>query len=220
MRQLALDRASRASGDELVVPGLAASADAQPARSSAWDEEFDGGRGAWKVLQGSGHSFNGTAPSHLVMQSASSAYRTGVPAAPFTVTARCSDVAFDNIVTTNGNATLGLGEVDPSTGGMFGLELDVANLGNTSLYGARWSALAYLGNIGTLFEYPGHAMAYPHFQRLVVNSSTSVDGYFSFDGIRWIQELSAYNPGFTIGSIVLLSYACKTAWDWVRFTQP
>lgn len=201
---------------DIAIPNWLAP-DVLPASPSQWDEEFDATLGAWKVGTGGPVTVR---DSHLRMPTSTAVYRTGVPPIPFEVVAKCAAVNFDNLHTTTANASLGLGVADPTAGASFSLELDIGIVDNTSFFGAHWTNLVFDNNIGTELRHVGYAIAVPHWQKLVVNSTTSVDGWFSMDGIFWTyQELSAYNPSLTIGSVTLMSYGCQTAWDYVRFKR-
>ena len=205
--------ASRGGGT-IISPGLL-----------AYDEEFDGSQGQWTAPDlGFGTAdINDTSPGEAYMPSGTALHRAGLPTPPFTVTARCTFLEYDNIDTTFGNASLGLAETAPAESPgpqMYVLQWDIAFLGEIGVIDGYWEQYVdtptHLGPYVKLGD--GDAFELPHYQRMVVNSFTDIDTFYSLDGTDWMAYDTGTNPGFTPGAIVLLSYSSTTRWDWVRFT--
>lgn len=201
------------SGGGLVAPG------------NGFDEEFNGGMGDWVAPDlGFGTAdINTTSPGEAYMPRGTALHRASIPTPPFTMTARCTFLQYDNIYTTFANASLGLAEASPSAPPgpqMYVLQWDIAFLGEIGVIDGYWEQYVdtptHLGPYVKLSDDLTHQI--PHWQRMVVNSFTDIDTYYSTDGLNWTLYDSGTNPGFTPGAVVLLSYACTTRWDWIRFT--
>lgn len=79
--------------------------------------------------------------------------------------------------------------------------------------------------ISTQTNFPGstgtHALGYPMWLRLVVNSSTDIEGWHSYNGYIYYRFFSAYNPSFTVGSFgfgisAFAGIEMKMAVDWIH----
>ena len=214
------DRASSRPGD-LVIPATF-DVDAMPSVPSPWDDEFDGsGQGKWinEVSSGGSFDLNKTVKSHILAQTTTTVRLPSIPPTPFTVTAKCSSVVYDNLTSTAANASLGVGEA--TLGKFEAIEWDIDTLGQVGPYVGVWANIgASPTHRGTLINTEGFALQDTHYQRVIVASTTDVTYQWSFGGKLWTTIAANANPGFTIASVVILSYACVTAWDWVRFTRP
>lgn len=195
------------------------------APDNGFDEEFNGGMGDWVAPDlGFGTAdINTTSPGEAYMPVGTALHRVGLPTPPFTVTARCTFLQYLDIDASFGNASLGLAEASPATSPgpkMYVFQWDIAFLGEIGAIDGYWEQYVdtptHLGPYVKLGD--GDLYEIPHWQRLVVNSFTDIDTYYSTDGINWITYDTGTNPGFTPGAVVLLSYGCTTRWDWVRFT--
>lgn len=161
-------------------------------------------------------------------------YWTSMPAAPFTVTACLASYANPTGPSVRADVGLMLGEATP--GKFIHGWVDVAEDSYMTICGSKWtSPSTWSANIGDFLNSgsgagsrartPGLVLVRKHYSRFVVHSTTNVDGYFSFDGVLYTKWLTAYNPGFTIGSFGIdmhvgdaVNYAdCAVAVDWIRF---
>jgi hypothetical protein len=190
-----------------------------------FDDEFDQGNRGWTLsdLLSNGYDFGVTNAGHLRLGSGSVAHRARIPAMPFTVTAFLSSVVFDDINTTYGNATLGIAEASPAGSPgpkWWGPEMpDVDSLGATARYDGRFANFAATPtHLGTRIDGSGHAFEVPTYQRIIVHSATNMDIEYSTDGVSYSSYGTGFNPTLTPGAIILVSFACTTQWDWVRFT--
>ena len=190
-----------------------------------YDEEFLGDGGAWTLtaILGGTLDINTTAPGKIHMPTGSAAHKVGLPSFPFTVTAFCSYILYDDINSVYANATLAISEASPagSPGPLhWGLEWDVDILGSIAVYDIRrvsfGGSLTHLGTKQN--ETAGLTREVPHYQRIVAHSSTDYDLQWSLDGSSWTTYGTAFNPTLTAGAIMLISFGCTTEWDWIRFT--
>jgi hypothetical protein len=188
-----------------------------------FNEEFDAPVSpAWQALASSPGTYdvNSTSPGHLYMAGGSGTGAVGIyrsiPAMPFTVTAFISSNGLNNGEFSD--VGLLLGEATP--GKFIHGCWDVSVLGHFNVLGSYWPSPTVWSNNFSDFGNVG-STALAHYTRFVVHSSTNVDGYYSTDGVSWSQWLTAYNPGFTIGSVGLDMHAPAgraCAVDWIRFT--
>lgn len=227
MTTLSVDRTG------LVMPSLIAAHDRTPDRPSPWDDEFDGELGtAWKSVTGWGapSDVDKTIPSCVTFRpGAGSAgiFRLGLPATPFTMTARVAAQDWGGSLTPKGG---GIGFAEATPGKLFYGPLDVADSDYMCIAGGYWTdPSTFSSNIGTwttggsasssVSRVHGYAYSRPYVVKFVVNSATNIDGYISWGG-GWQQWLSAYNPGFTMAGVIIFASAVAFAYDWVRFTTP
>lgn len=188
-----------------------------------WNEEFNGDGSVWTVAGANAVSFNDVVPGAVAMESGMVIVRPSVPPAPFTVTAFYSVIEYDDIDTIFANATLAIGGAEDadSTGPKFyGLEWDVDQLGSIAIYDGLFADYAATPtHLGTKTnETAGLALQVPHYQRMIVRSGTDIDLLYSFDGETWITYATGRNPGIELEAVLLVSFGCETAWDWVRFS--
>jgi hypothetical protein len=199
-------------------------ADRVPEFGLAYDDEFDGENREWTIAGLNDVEFNGDRyPGAVFMESGMVVHRARVPPLPFTVTAYCSSLVYDDIYSVYANATLAIGgNVDPAGRGprFYGLEWDVAHLGKIGIFDGVFdhyrATPRHLGRMK--FETPGLAMQIPHYQRLVVNSGNDVDLYYSTDGVDYKNYAKGRDPGLNVEAVMLVSFGCETVWDWVRFS--
>jgi len=225
---------SREVPGAIIVPGYGSDPDAIPARPHPYDEEFDRPLGGqWTKIE-AGSTFdtdvNDTVPSCLYIGNITGGTTPGfykpAPAIPFTVTAKIAALSWPLNGTSPGIGDMGimLGEATP--GAFIHGCLDGAEVGFLCIVGSKWTnPTTWLTNIpasgvNSPSRCAGFAYMRPHYVRFVVNSTTNVDGYFSWNGRVWIQWLTAYNPGFTIASVGVDPHVGAVAFDWLRFTQP
>lgn len=223
---------------EVVIPGLAGSPDR--AAGGGNDDEFDTTDSSdpmtgWTTLGSpTAHDMNSTAKSHYYVKrtgGASAAWSgiiKAVPSMPFTVTAKMA--AMLEIPTSNSLAGLVLGEASPGKLLTYSL---INYLGRWCLFPQLWTnPTTYNTSMGT--SYPlssawGDAGVVkvggpPIWLRLVVNSSSSVDFFWSMDGLLFNQHQLAQNPAFTIGTVGLgverggNSKDIAALFDWIRFS--
>lgn len=242
-----LDAGSFNTGDADVTYGP--QPDAPPSSPHAGDHEFTTTSLVnWAVIDsGASQTYNAntTVADCLYIQSAGNGvahtagiYKTLVNLSvtvPFTVTAKIAGYANPMGAGVFTDVGLMLGEATP--GSFMHGWLDMAEDNYFCIVGSKWtSPTVWSANIGSFLSggsgsgsrsrTPGFVLMRPHWTRFVVNSSTNVDGYFSFDGLLYTKWLSAYNPGFTIGSVGIDMHVgtpptevdCAVAVDYIRFT--
>lgn len=189
---------------------------------ASFDEEFNGPlSSAWhdfSTMVGS-YDVNTTSPGHLYMAGAVGGslgiYRS-IPTMPFTVTAFISDNGLSNGSFSDVGVVLGEATPGQFIHGCW----DVSGLGHFNVLGSYWPSPTVWSNNFSDFGNVG-STALAHYSRFTVHSTTNVDGYYSTDGSSWSQWLTAYNPGFTIGSVGLDMHSVAgthAAFDWIRFT--
>jgi len=209
---------------EIVIPGLAASADIRVAGAN--DDEFDttdtsDPMTGWTTLGApTAHDMNSTAKSHYYVKQAATAGTswTGIykanPSTPFTVIAKLADASPN--ANYNG-AGLFIGESTP--GKMSVLEgvaiadrrARIENFTNPTTYASTTGGTPVYINV-------------PVYLKIIATSSTSVAYYISKGGHVWTLLATAYNPGFTIGSVGLCvksehaTVGIEATFDWIRFT--
>jgi hypothetical protein len=216
--------ASSALSAEIVIPGLAGSADCLPTSPSAYDDEFEGSSldGDWTTIGSPTitvanslvrlySASTGTFQLHGILRSA--------PSTPFTVTMKL----VDQLTGASYRSThLMVGEASP--GKYMGHQY-----GSTSTYGPGDSNVGYgIWSSRTARSSWGGDVAWgvglPCYLRLVVASSTSVTTQFSLGGKVFRTINTAVNPGFTVGSVAIMisgqdnSVQAEAYVDWVRFT--
>ena len=186
-----------------------------------YNDEFNGPNVDWVVV--SSADFGDTTPGTVHIPSGNRIARPRVPPVPFTVTAYCSSILFDDIDNDYANASLAVGEgsnlgtTGPKHYALHGL--DVAFLGHIGVIDGLWTNYSTGPVQGSYVALDGIEYQVPHYQRLVVHSGTNVDLYYSFNGSSWSTYATGQNPNLaSVESVLLLSYACTTEWDWVRFS--
>lgn len=153
------------------------------------------------------------------------------PSLPFRVTAKIA--AYSNPLGTSNRTDVGLFIGEATPGKFIHGCLDVAEDNYMTICGSKWnSPTSWNSNIGDFLNsssgagnqvrVQGWGYLRPHWVRFDVHSSTNVDGYVSWDGLLFTKWLSAYNPGFTVGSVGLDIHAgdaseCAVAVDYIRF---
>jgi hypothetical protein len=209
----------------IIIPGLSASADIRVAGAN--DDEFDttdtsDPMTGWTTLgTPSAHDINSTAKSHYYVRrnAASGDGLVGIykacPSIPFTVTCKLTDCYLGAAYNLAGLAIL---EASPgkimtlnrnySAGSPWRIGGDKYTNRTTNAGSPPWTAVSMFGIL---------------YLRLVVNSTTSVDAYFSQSGLSWTLMGNA-NPGFTPGAVGLLcdsnnaSHKGEAFFDWIRFS--
>jgi hypothetical protein len=212
---------------EVIIPGLAASADIKVAGAS--DDEFDttdtsDPMTGWTTLgTPTSHDINSTAKSHYyVKQNAGGAvnlvgiYKAKSPA--FTVTAKMT--ADTVLATAQGRAGLFIAEAAPGK---------IESIGHYTVSGGVpvgvavdvWTNRTTFSSTPATSLYQTGAHLY---LQIVVTSSTNVTYKFSYNGLLWHVLASARNPGFTVGAAGLLidpnssGDPVEALFDWIRFT--
>jgi hypothetical protein len=191
-----------------------------PTGMSRYNAEFAGPKADWIAVTDA--DFGQTTPGAVHIPSGNRVVRLTVPPTPFTVTARCSYLKYDDIDRSFGNASLAVGgaghaaTIGPKH---YALQHDIAYLGEIGIVDGLWGQYA---------DTPTHLRPYvklgglewerPHYQRMVVHSGTNIDTSYSWDGRNWTTYATGTNPNVDVEAVLLLSYACTTEWDWVRFT--
>lgn len=220
-------RAERISGRETVVPSLASHPDALPKAPSPWDVEFDRPiRQGYTLLGSPTWDVNSTVKHHLYMSVPASTNRSGLfwplPTVPFTATAKFAD--WDAVPSTTSNAVqagIALCDASPDTTNIEHLSLTTRGNGTTN-------TRIETGSATSLPESAGFAQRPPVYLRLVVNSQTDVDAWFSFNGRLWTQVMDARNPGFTLATfgVYVAAFGAnpttgfKACFGWLRVTTP
>jgi hypothetical protein len=206
---------------EIVIPGLAASADIRVAGAN--DQEFDAALSGNTAL-GTPDTANANSDAlshlHLVQNATSSGIYVGeywaTPGTPFTVSAKISDA----YLRANSNAVaIMVGEGTP--GAFVVLSIEVAT--QLSLRAQRWTNNTTFGaTIGTNLVVQNFQP--PYYVRIVVNSTTDLDFHYSQNGLVWMSHTEAYNPSLTVGSMGLVvksqnaTYPGEAMFDWLRVT--
>lgn len=204
------------------VPGIALP-DRVPAAPHASDDEFDAASTFATVL--GTLDTNAVSGSHLrLVKNATGAFQIhgvykAIPAMPFTVTAKISDMSFDANYQRIG---LMLVEAGPGkileTGVIFHSTTGGANLGY-GIWASRTSRTSFV-DIGADSAWG----LGPHYVRMVVASATSVSTYVSKGGLVWRLVGNAVNPGFTPAFVGIhltgqdFSVTVDGYVDWVRFS--
>jgi hypothetical protein len=206
---------------EIVIPGLAASPDIRVAGAN--DQEFDAalsGNTTLGSLDTSNANSDALSHLHLVKNAAAAAAYHGeywaTPAAPFTVSAKISDA----YLRANNNAVgIMVGEATPGAFVVLGIEVAT----NLRMAAQRWTNNTTFGaTIGTNVTVLNHQP--PYYLRIVVNSTTDLDFFYSQNGMVWMSHTEAYNPSLTVGSMGLLvksasaTYPGEAMFDWLRVT--
>jgi len=162
------------------------------------DYEFDSALSGWTDLGTPTKDADSTADSHLYLERASSAsvawdgiYRA-IPATPFTVTIKVTDVSHH---VTDGTMQVAL-ILGAATPGEF---VSAAYIGDTRGYSV---SERYTNRTTYNTQHGAVRVIYgpPCYLRFTVNSTTSYDSYCSHNGLVWVPIVTAQNPGFTIGS--------------------
>lgn len=194
--------------------------------ATAYNDEFDDGQGDWQIWDVLGHDadFNVTSPGRVYMESGLIVTRAGLPTPPFVVEAHCASIVYDNI-NTPGNATLGVGYTPTNTtnGGFYGLEWDIDTPGAIGIYDGEFIPMfgdepTHYGTIQN--NTVGTANQVPHWQRMIVHSADNIDLYWSKTGTSFTTYATGVNPIVTLQSLYLVSFACTTTWEYVRFWTP
>ena len=210
------------------IPGLRGSADVRPTSPHASDDEFEALSG-WTTLGTLDTSNVSDFPSHwhgkrtiAAAQDMNGIYKA-IPAGgmPFTVIAHLKGVV---------GGTIGTGL--PATGLML-LDSTPTKLWTTGLAYASgfgsWNDMNYSSwtnrttratNVDVNI---GQGSKPEIFMRMVVTSSTSVAGSFSFDGMVWWPLYTGVNSGLTVANVGIfvggytIGVTCDAVWDWIRF---
>lgn len=193
--------------------------DRPPDAPHASDEEFDAALSGWTVIDsgasGWAYDVDTTVRSCLYIETPDVGAHTpglykATPSLPFRVTAKIAGYASALAPSTRADVGLFLGAATP--GNFIHGCLDVAEDDYMCIVGSKWtSPTVWSVNIGDFLNggsgagsrsrAPAFSYMRPHWTRFDVHSSTNVDGYVSWDGLVFMQWLSAYNPGFTVGSV-------------------
>lgn len=189
-----------------------------------FDEEFNGPNTDWTVAGSNDVSFNDAVPGNVFMKSGMVIHRASIPAFPFTVTAFASNLEFNDIYSQFGASMLCVGgSANAATTGpkFYAIQWDVAFLGEIGIIDGTYDNYTTQVHQNTYIKLSDdleHEI--PHYLRLTVNSPSSISSYWSEDGENWETFLTNYNPGLgvTIDSVLLCSFACEVAYDWLRFT--
>lgn len=215
--------------------------DSPPAVPNVNDEEFTGAlSGSWHVIDsGTTQTYDAgsTITSCLYIESNSpgahtnGVYKAWTPTAGAKVTAKIAGYANPLGAGVRTDVGLFLGEATP--GKFIHGCLDVAEDDYMTICGSYWtSPTVWSNNIGdflnagsgagSAWRSQGFGYLRPHWVRFVYNSSSSIDGYVSWDGLLFTKWLSAYNPGFTIGSVGIDMHVGtalnEVAVDYLRFS--
>jgi hypothetical protein len=207
-----------ASGGAITTP------DTPPASPSAYDDEFTALSG-WTTLGTLDTLDVTTVPGCLYMSQDANAenldgvYKT-MPSMPFTVSAKLAgyylqaQYASAGIFITDGTKILSFdNDVAATT-----RYLDARLWANRADWTSSTAGVAYSTAIVS--------RTVPY-MRMVVNSATDIDCYYSWDGYIWIAvpNLSNLNPSMTpthvglgVSSPVASATQRAAAWDWIRFT--
>lgn len=144
------------------------------------------------------------------------------PATPFTVTCKLTDAN----LSTSDQSSAGLFVGVAGASGAFMSICSYSTGGNyyqlfNRLYSNRTTASSNFDTQGALYGRP------PLYLQMVVNSTTSVNLYYSYNGYCWFpisgSGIVNKNPGFTIGSVGLFVDAgdstlpVQAYFDWIRF---
>lgn len=192
--------------------------------ASSFDDEFNGPNAGWTVAGSNGVSFNTAVAGNVFLESGMVIHRATIPAFPFTVTAYASSLQFNDIYSQFGASMLCVGgSANAATTGpeFYAIQWDVAFLGEIGIIDGTYDNYTTQVHQNTYVKL-GDDLTYeiPHYLRLTVNSANSISSYWSDDGTTWHTFLTHYNPGLgvTIDSVLLCSFACEVAYDWLRFT--
>lgn len=166
---------------------------------TADDEEFKAALSGWTTLGSPDVIDANTLASNLHISIASpgtfqihGGYKAA-PSMPFTVTAKLSDYRVDANFQQQGFI---LAESSPGKIFFYGPIFQSSN-GTPEMIVGNWASRTSRSSVT---EYGG-TRHFPQYIRMVVNSSSSVDLYYSMKGLVWVPLATAYNPGFTIGNI-------------------
>lgn len=208
---------------EIVIPGLAGSPDVVPSSPSSDDDEFDAALSGWTTLGSLDTSEANVIPSHYhIAKTATGTFEVhgiykAAPGVPFTVTVALPDYLLD---TNYQHYAIMLADSTPTKLFLWGPLHQSAN-GVPELLAANWNSRT---SRGSFTEYTGTRVLAPKYLRLVVNSSTDLDLWWSHNGLVWKRQATAWNPGFTVANVGLaltgndVSVTAEAAFDWVRFT--
>jgi hypothetical protein len=192
-----------------------------PGSPSAYDEEFDAALSGWTMLGSPGTFDTSSVKSHLHLAvSAPGAFQVhggykACPSFPFTVTARLTDYRND---ANYQHHALMLTDSTPTKLFTWGPVFQSSE-GTPEMIALNWNSRT---SRGPGIEYPGTRQL-PGYIAMVVNSSTSVDLWFSLRGLVWVQQAAAWNPGFTVANVGIAvtgndgDVACDMVVDWLRF---
>ena len=227
-RLIVADRASRVTGRELVVPGL--KADPRVAAAPGpWDKEFWAGQmpQGYTEVNSPTWDYGVSVKGHFTASVAANLSRRGIfwpsPPTPFTVTTYLADLA---VYPTTGNNSqqfgLAISDSTPDTTNVAFIQFATLGDGTTNCI-----FQASCGGTTNSASTAGYGIARPVYFRLVVNSSTSVDCQFSFNGIRY-TTLRNGNPGFTVASLGFVWFngttvtgaPTKYTVPWIKVTTP
>lgn len=186
------------------------------------DQEFKSSLSGWTTI-GSLTTSNANATgfrSHLhIANTATGTFQIHgltrtMPSMPYTVTAKLSDYIVNanyqhyGLCLTDGTKFMTWGPLYQNTNGV------------PELFASNWSNRT---TRSSFTEYGEINRRIKKYIRMTVNSSTSVDLYFSQDGLIWTQVASAWNPSMTPTSYGIIltgndnSVSADLAVDWIRF---
>lgn len=184
-----------------------------------FNDEFDLGNRGWTLAGGTPPTI---ASGKLHMPSGSTAHRARIPAMPFTMTAFCSSLVFDDINSVYAGAGPNIAEASPagSPGPVWwGPDWDVDILGKICIYDGRWSDFTHqTGHLhAKILETSGLTLQVPFYLQILVHSATNMDAYYSTDNVTYTVYCTGVNPTLTPGAVMFMSFGATTEWDWVRF---
>lgn len=217
--------------------------DCPPSSPDANDEEFNStSLTGWSVIDASAtqsYDANTSVRGCLYIESGGNGvahtagiYKAWAPSAGDIVTAKIAGYVNPGGAGVFTDVGLMLGEATP--GKFIHGWLDKAEDEYFCIVGSKWTnPTTWSTNIGdftpatgSISRALGFAYLRSHYTRFVYNSATDIDGYFSFDGLVYTPWLTAYNPGFTIGSVGIDMHVgtppdevqCAVAVDYIRFS--
>jgi hypothetical protein len=205
------------------IDGLKGSPDAKPGSPNAADDEFNALSG-WTTL-GSLDINNVTDfPSNLHLGNTSIGYAVNgiykaCPSIPFTVTAKLTDSYTASNYT---QAALMLAESSPGKLYLLGPLFGGYTTLPSDLLNATWTNRTARSSVTDLNI--SVAMYGPFWLRMVVNSSSNIDLFYSWNGYVWYTKATATNPGFTVGAVGLAVAGntsggkVEAVFDWIRFS--
>lgn len=224
------------SAATIEIPGLSGSPDIIPASPSTFSDEFDedaaGVPTGWTVFNAPDICNTNDALSHLHIEKlATGTNMAGIfkvpPAAPYTMTAKLSDLYLG--VSTNRAGIFACSGAAPAaaSGSIIDLGISQASGPTPQYYSNKYAGYQAAGSgTGSLFvdTSVNPEAAPPCYLRIVVTSTTVWNSGWSKNGLLWNVGASVLNPGFVPGCVGLM---CNTVagtgrgeafFDWVRFS--
>lgn len=208
----------------VVIPGMNGSADIKSAGVN--DDEFDTVLTGWTLLNAPNIAVsNSDLASHLHLKANANANQAlkGIykasPSIPFTVSCKITDCYARQA---NNKAGLILANAGLTAFASLMFICNDAGTGSpaNSLMPVNftWSSLTAPSALTTI-----NCGVSAGYLRMVVNSSTSVDCYYSINGLIW-RFITNFNPGITVANVGLgvdsghATYPGEMFVDWIRFT--